>query len=113
MQLAGKVAIITGSGGGGSGRAEAVRMARDGASVVVSDVNEAGGRETVDLINRSGGRAAVQRADVGIEAEVKALVSFAEKTFGGLDVLVNNASAPYEPQGPLVGWFDAVQVDLL
>ena len=113
MGLAGKVAIITGSGGVGSGRAIARRMARDGVSVVVCDVNEAGGRETVALIETAGGRAAFLRTDVGVEADICALIAFAEKTYGGLDILVNNASAPYEPQGPLTGWIDTVQVDLL
>jgi NAD(P)-dependent dehydrogenase (short-subunit alcohol dehydrogenase family) len=113
IRLAGKVAIVTGAGGGGSGRAVARRMARDGAAVVACDVNEAGGRETVRLVVSAGGRAAFLRSDVGIEAEVRALFDFAERTYGGVDVLVNNASAPYPPQGQLTGWFPAIQVDLL
>jgi NAD(P)-dependent dehydrogenase (short-subunit alcohol dehydrogenase family) len=113
MDLAGKVAIVTGSGGGGSGRAVARRMARDGAAVVVTDVHESGGRETVASIELAGGHAAFVRADVGIEADVAALFEFALATFGGVDVLVNNASAPYPPQGQLTGWFPAIQVDLL
>jgi len=47
MEITGKVAIVTGAGGKGSGRAIATRLARDGAVVVVSDINDAGGRETV------------------------------------------------------------------
>jgi NAD(P)-dependent dehydrogenase (short-subunit alcohol dehydrogenase family) len=113
MPLAGKVAIVTGAGGVGSGRAIARRLARAGASVVCCDVDEANGRETVRLIEGQGGRAAFVRADVGREDDVRGLVELAERTYGGLDVLVNNASAPYEPQGFLTGWFDAVQVDLL
>jgi NAD(P)-dependent dehydrogenase (short-subunit alcohol dehydrogenase family) len=50
---------------------------------------------------------------VGREAEVQQLVARAEAVYGGLELLVNNASAPYEPQGLLAGWFDAVTVDLL
>jgi NAD(P)-dependent dehydrogenase (short-subunit alcohol dehydrogenase family) len=107
------VAIVTGAGGGGSGRAIARRMARDGAVVVVCDVNEPGARETVRLVEASGGRAALVRSDVGIESEVRALFEFAENTFGGGVVLVNNASAPYPPQGQLTGWFPAIQVDLI
>jgi NAD(P)-dependent dehydrogenase (short-subunit alcohol dehydrogenase family) len=95
MEMAGKVAIVTGSGGEGSGRAEARRFARDGAAVVVCDVNEAGGRETVRLIETAGGRAAFARADMGIETDIRALFAFAEKTYVGVDILVNNASAPY------------------
>lgn len=113
MELRGKVAIITGAGGAGSGRAHARRFAREGASVVVSDIDEAGGRETVRLIESEKERAAFFRADVGIETEVKGLIDFAEKTFGGVDILVNNASAPYRPGEPLENWFEAVQVDLL
>lgn len=113
MQLAGKVAIVTGAGGGGSGQAEALRLAREGVSVVVNEINETGGRETVRLIEANGGRAAFFRADIGNEQEVRALVQFAETAYSGLDILINNASAPYGPQGPLDHWFDAIQVDLL
>src|SRR5262245_43316840 len=113
MDLIGKVAIVTGAGGGGSGRAVARRLARDGAAVIVSDVNEPGGWDTLRLIEAEGGRASFFRADVGVEAEVHALVAFAEKTCGGLDVLVNNASAPYRPESPLGHWVETVQVDLL
>ena len=113
MELKGKVAIVTGAGGGGSGTAEVRRFARDGGLVVVSDINESGGRETVRLIEADGGRASFFRADAGVESEIKRLIAFAESTYGGLDILVNNASAPYPPQGPLKGWFDAIQVDLL
>lgn len=113
MLLAGKVAVVTGAGGGGSGQAEALRLALEGVSVVVNEINETGGRETVRQIEASGGRAAFFRADVGNEQEVRALIRFAEATFGGLDILINNASAPFGPQGPLEHWFDPIQVDLL
>ena len=53
MDIDGKVALVTGSGGLGSGRAEALRLAREGATVVVSDVNDEGGRETARMIERS------------------------------------------------------------
>lgn len=112
MKLAGKVAIITGSGGGGTGRATACRFAREGAAVVVSDVNDPGGRETVALIEAESGRAAFCHADVRAEPEIKALVAFAESTFGGVDVLVNNASSP-DTMGLLTGWMDAVGVEIL
>jgi len=112
MELTGKVAIVTGAGGGGCGRAIARRFAREGCPVVVSDILEPGGRETVRLIESSGGRAAFFRADVAQESEVAALVEFAEKTFGSLDILINNASEPYRPRGILDGWFDALRVDL-
>ena len=112
MDLRGKVAIVTGSGGGGSGRAEARRLAAEGCQVIVSDVDEPGCRETVRLIAAEGGRAELRRCDVGVAAEVEALVAFAEQRFGGLDVLVNNASAPYQPGAPIERWHETIQADL-
>jgi 3-oxoacyl-[acyl-carrier protein] reductase len=108
-----RVAIVTGAGGTGCGRAIAARFARNGAAVVVSDINEAGGRETAALIAAGAGRAAFCRADVRDEQQVSALIAFAERTFGGLTVLVNNASAPFRPGEPLECWADFVQTDLL
>jgi NAD(P)-dependent dehydrogenase (short-subunit alcohol dehydrogenase family) len=113
MDLQGKVAIVTGSGGGGCGRAVARRFARDGCSVVICDIDEPGGHETMRLIEADGGRAAFCRADVAKESDIAGLIQFAEKTFGGLDILVNNASGPYGPQTLLEHWFEALQVDLL
>jgi NAD(P)-dependent dehydrogenase (short-subunit alcohol dehydrogenase family) len=107
------VVIVTGAGGTGCGRAIAARFARDGAAVVVSDVNEPGGQETVRLIENAGGRAAFFGADVRDESQVRALIGFGEATFGGVTVLVNNASAPHGPADQLDGWMDSVQTDLL
>ena len=88
--LHGKVALVTGASGG-IGRAAALVFARSGASVLVSDVNEAGGQETVAMIEAAGGKAAFQRCDVSISDEVKAMVAAAVSTFGGLDCAFNNA----------------------
>jgi NAD(P)-dependent dehydrogenase (short-subunit alcohol dehydrogenase family) len=112
MNLQGKVAIVTGSGGGGTGRATARRFAREGASVVVSDVNDAGGRQTVALIEADGGLASFCHTDVRIESDLRALVAFAESSFGGLDFLVNNASSP-DGMGLLTGWMDGVGIEIL
>ena len=112
MNLKDKVAIITGSGGSGTGRATACRFAREGALVVVNDINESGGHETESRIQSEGGRAAFCRADIGKESEIKALFDFAESRFGGVDVLVNNASNP-NGLGQLTGWFESIQVELL
>src|SRR5215472_6787765 len=89
-RLLGGVAVVTGAGGGGCGRAIALRCAAEGAAVVVCDVNEAGGAETVRLIGGQGGKAAFVPADVREETQVRELVEFSVREFGGLRLLVNN-----------------------
>jgi NAD(P)-dependent dehydrogenase (short-subunit alcohol dehydrogenase family) len=86
----GKVALVTGAGSG-IGRATALGFAASGARVVVSDVNEASGNETVDMIKAAGGTAVFQKCDVSDGGEVKALVARALSEFGGLDYAHNNA----------------------
>lgn len=90
MRLADKVAIVTG-GGSGIGAATSTRFAAEGASVVVSDVNEDAASETVTTITEAGGRATSQRADVSVASDAEAMVEAAVESFGGLDILVNNA----------------------
>lgn len=107
-----RVVIVTGAGGSGCGRSISARFATDGAAIVVSDIDEGGGHDTVRRIERKGGRAAFFRADVRKESQVKELVSFAETTFGGLSVLVNNASAPHG-DADVDSWMDVVETDLL
>jgi NAD(P)-dependent dehydrogenase (short-subunit alcohol dehydrogenase family) len=81
---------------------------------VVSDIDESGGRQTLNLIEAARGTAAFFRADVAVESEVKALIAFAEERFGGVDIIVNNASGPgYHPEVPLEYWFETVKIDLL
>jgi NAD(P)-dependent dehydrogenase (short-subunit alcohol dehydrogenase family) len=113
VEIKDKAAIVTGAGGDGSGRAIACRLAHYGALVVVSDVNEAGGEETVRLVERAGGRAVFRRTDVRVQEEIRDLIDFAEKTFGTLDILINNASAPFHPGDPLQHWSDTMQTDFL
>jgi NAD(P)-dependent dehydrogenase (short-subunit alcohol dehydrogenase family) len=92
MRLDGKVCLITGSGSG-IGRATAVEMARQGAeAVVVSDVNDAGGAETVDLVESEGGSAVFRHCDVSRSDDVRSLMEFVDEAFGRLDVLHNNAA---------------------
>jgi len=107
-----RIVIVTGAGGSGCGRSIATRFASGGAAVVVSDIDEAGGHDTVLLIERNGGRAVFFQADVRQESQVRDLVSFTEATFGGVSVLVNNASAPHG--GDEIGsWIDPIETDLL
>lgn len=114
MNLAGKAAIVTGAGGGGSGRAIAKVLARAGALVVVSDVHDAGGAQTVAEIAQAGGRAVYRRADVRSEEEVRELIAFTQREYGGLSVMVNNASGPeFRFDRPLEFWKEIVETELL
>ena len=88
--FAGKVAVVTG-GASGIGRAAALGFARGGASVVVADVDAAGGEETADLIAQAGGAAAFVTTDVRVAADVETTVAVAVSAFGRLDFAFNNA----------------------
>src|SRR5688572_19855891 len=90
MRLKDKVALITG-GGAGIGRETALLFAREGAAVVVVDMTDAAGQETVQLVENDRGRAAYCRADVSKAHDCEQMVALAEKQFGRLDVLFNNA----------------------
>jgi NAD(P)-dependent dehydrogenase (short-subunit alcohol dehydrogenase family) len=90
MRLQNKVALITGASGG-IGRETALLFAREGASIVCVDVNDNEGKRTVKLIKAAGGNAAYTRADVSNAADCAAMVRFAEKKFGKLNILFNNA----------------------
>lgn len=90
MLLKGKAALVTGAGAG-IGRAIALVYAAEGANVIVSDINDEWGRETVALIERNGGRALYQRADTARLEDHAALIETAKREFGRLDVACNNA----------------------
>jgi NAD(P)-dependent dehydrogenase (short-subunit alcohol dehydrogenase family) len=113
--LEGKVAVVTGAAMG-IGRASAQLFAREGASVVVGDIDDAGGRETVELIGRAGGEATFIRTDVSVKADVDAMVRHAVNTYGGLDCAHNNAgiAAPMVPLAdyPDDGWDRTIAVML-
>ncbi|HDY83948.1 MAG TPA: SDR family oxidoreductase [Halieaceae bacterium] len=85
-----KVAIITGSGSG-IGREAALIFSREGAKVVVSDINISGGEETVELVKQTGGEASFIKCDVSKGPEVEALIKGAVDAYGRLDAAFNNA----------------------
>jgi 3-oxoacyl-[acyl-carrier protein] reductase len=93
MKLKDRVAIVTGAASG-IGAATAVAMAREGARVLVVDVNEAGAKATVEQIEKAGGQAAAARADVTRAADNQAVVERATAQWGRLDVFYANAGVP-------------------
>jgi NAD(P)-dependent dehydrogenase (short-subunit alcohol dehydrogenase family) len=115
VEIPGKVALVTGAGAAGTGRAIARALAEKEASVVVNDLDEAGGLETVHLIESAGGRAAFVRADITQEDEIRRTIQHAVDTFGGLDILVNNAGGtprPHFPDAPVEHWSRTLDLNL-
>lgn len=90
MRLKDRVALITGAGGG-IGEAIAVRFAREGAKVVINDVNPDGASKVADTIKSAGGEAIVIKADVTNKSQVEAMVREITAKYGKLDIVVNNA----------------------
>lgn len=101
MRLENKVALITGAGSG-IGREAAVLFAKEGAQVVVCDLNETGGNETVALIEAIRGKATFVRADVSKAVEAKAMIAAAEAAYGKLNVLFNNAGIFHPADGSVL-----------
>ena len=90
MELEGKTAVVTG-GGSGIGRATCFALTRAGANVIVADVNETGGMETVDLMLDNAGKAAFRRCDVTRTGDIAASFASAVEHFGRFDIAFNNA----------------------
>ena len=92
--LDGKVAIVTG-GGSGMGRSTSVIFAREGAAVVVADINDEGGRQTAAQIEDTGGRATFVHTDTAKEDQIIKLVQAAAKAYGRVDAMVTAAGISY------------------
>jgi NAD(P)-dependent dehydrogenase (short-subunit alcohol dehydrogenase family) len=90
VEVSGSVALVTGAAAG-TGRAIAEALASRGAAVVVADTDAREGGKTVERIASRGGRARFIEVDVTSGDDVRAMVAFAERELGGLQVLVNNA----------------------
>ncbi|CAI48352.1 probable oxidoreductase (short-chain dehydrogenase family) [Natronomonas pharaonis DSM 2160] len=95
MRFENDTVFITGAGSG-IGRATALKVAREGAFVVATDINEDGGRETVDAVEDAGGDAAFHELDVTDADEFKAVVETAADEYG-LDAMINNAGVGHPP----------------
>ncbi|WP_026566707.1 SDR family oxidoreductase [Bacillus sp. UNC41MFS5] len=102
MRLQNKVAVVTGAASG-MGKAIAILYAKEGAKVVVSDINMEAATITVDEIKSNGGAAIAVMANVAKEEDIQNLINIAVHTFGTLDILVNNAGIMdnFEPAGDI------------
>lgn len=105
-RVKGKTALITGAASG-LGEGCALLLAKEGASIVVADINESGGREVVEKIQQDGGKALFVKLDVSREADWENAITETLAEFRKLDVLVNNAGIQYVKEledTPLEDW---------
>jgi NAD(P)-dependent dehydrogenase (short-subunit alcohol dehydrogenase family) len=99
-RLEGKIALVTG-GASGIGRATALTFVREGAKLVIADMNADGGQQTVHMIQENGGEAIFVPVDVSRATEVEAMISTTVETYGRLDCAHNNAGIGSRPRAPL------------
>src|SRR6478735_8574048 len=116
-RLEGRTAVVTGGGSAGFGRAIAVRVALEGADVVIADLDDAGGKETVRQVEESGGHGHLVVGDISTEDGALRLITEAAERFGHVDILVNNAGiAPPETvdswNAPESSWDRVIQINL-
>ena len=95
-RVEGKVALVTG-GASGIGRATALTFVREGAKLVVADMNDNGGQQTVHMITENGGEATFVQVDVTSASAVEVLISKTVETYGRLDCAHNNAGIGSRP----------------
>jgi len=107
MRLQDKVALITGAGSG-IGRETALLFAREGASIVVVDVNDAAGQDTVTMIEAKGGQATYVHADISKADDCDKMVGVTEESYGKLNVLFNNAGISHINDDDAVATDEAV-----
>ena len=114
-QLENKVAIVTG-GSSGIGRAVALLYASEGAKVVISDISESGGKETVEMIKKNSGQAVFVKSDVSKPPDNEMLVRKAIESYGALHIACNNAGigGPLAPTGEyaIEDWNKVISVNL-
>jgi len=110
-----KIAIVTGAGSG-IGRAIAILFAKEGAKVIVSDINESGGNQTMTMIKNAGGDAIFVQADNAEPKDNENLVTQAINHYGSLQIAVNNAgiAGPIQLTGeyPIDGWDKVIRTNL-
>jgi NAD(P)-dependent dehydrogenase (short-subunit alcohol dehydrogenase family) len=116
VEVRDSVALVTGAAAE-TGRAIALRLAREGAAVVVADIDERSGRETVGAIEANGGSAAFVRADMTSDDDVAGMLTFAEEWGGGPQILVNNAGGgghiePHFPDATPAQWSSTLDRNL-
>ena len=113
--LNGKIALVTGAGSG-IGRSIALAYAKEGARVVVTDIDETGGKDTLNMITKGGGEALFFNADSSSPQDNKALIEFTVNQFGGLHIACNNAGigGPLARTGeyPIEGWQKVIDINL-
>ena len=107
MRLKEKVALITG-GSSGIGLETALLFAKEGAKVIIADINDEGGQQAVARIQEQGGTAGYCRADVSSAADCEKMVAFAENVFGKLNILFNNAGIMHNDDGDAVSTEESI-----
>jgi 15-hydroxyprostaglandin dehydrogenase (NAD) len=115
MEITGKVALVSGAGSG-IGRASALALAREGAHLVVVDIDVPAAEQTADAIRSDGGKAVAARADVSVEDDVRGMFEVAEREFGALHILHNNAgilaAGPRFPHTPPERFMRVIDINL-